>query len=154
MLLWHVELLHSELLLCAQKCLCMAGCECLRFIAKKENPCCFQAAVSRWHSCKPARGKRVIDQKFWLDRYRRWWTFKCVCVCQFQRLNFSYFIVSLWTSCRRSQCYFELCVCVRVCASLVDPSACAVKLLHTLTSQSAPVLSCSFSSDGELVVSG
>uniref|UniRef100_A0A671YUR5 WD repeat, SAM and U-box domain-containing protein 1 n=1 Tax=Sparus aurata TaxID=8175 RepID=A0A671YUR5_SPAAU len=31
---------------------------------------------------------------------------------------------------------------------------CVLKLLHTLTSQSAPVLSCAFSSDGELVVSG
>ncbi|KAM9343099.1 WD repeat, SAM and U-box domain-containing protein 1 isoform 2-T2 [Pholidichthys leucotaenia] len=29
-----------------------------------------------------------------------------------------------------------------------------MKLLHTLTAQSAPVLSCAFSSDGELVVSG
>nr|XP_046259427.1 WD repeat, SAM and U-box domain-containing protein 1-like [Scatophagus argus] len=29
-----------------------------------------------------------------------------------------------------------------------------VKLLHALTSQSAPVLSCAFSSDGELIVSG
>ncbi|XP_056888886.1 WD repeat, SAM and U-box domain-containing protein 1-like [Takifugu flavidus] len=35
-----------------------------------------------------------------------------------------------------------------------DGSVCALKLLHTLTSQSAPVLSCAFSSDGELVVSG
>ncbi|XP_053732149.1 WD repeat, SAM and U-box domain-containing protein 1-like isoform X1 [Synchiropus splendidus] len=31
---------------------------------------------------------------------------------------------------------------------------CAMKLLHTLTSQSAPVLSCAFSYDGEVVVSG
>lgn len=31
---------------------------------------------------------------------------------------------------------------------------CVMKLLHTFTSQSAPVLSCAFSSDGELVVSG
>ncbi|XP_042282459.1 WD repeat, SAM and U-box domain-containing protein 1-like isoform X2 [Thunnus maccoyii] len=35
-----------------------------------------------------------------------------------------------------------------------EGAACVVKLLHTLTSQSAPVLSCAFSSDGELVVSG
>uniref|UniRef100_H3DGE9 WD repeat, SAM and U-box domain-containing protein 1 n=1 Tax=Tetraodon nigroviridis TaxID=99883 RepID=H3DGE9_TETNG len=35
-----------------------------------------------------------------------------------------------------------------------DGSVCALKLLHTLTSQSAPVLSCAFSSDGELVASG
>lgn len=41
--------------------------------------------------------------------------------------------------------YVHVCVC---------PSACVMKLLHTLTSQSAPVLSCAFSSDGELVVSG
>ncbi|XP_041663784.1 WD repeat, SAM and U-box domain-containing protein 1-like [Cheilinus undulatus] len=33
-------------------------------------------------------------------------------------------------------------------------AACAMKLLHTLTSQSAPVLSCAFSLDGEMVVSG
>ncbi|KAM3861957.1 WD repeat, SAM and U-box domain-containing protein 1-like [Diretmus argenteus] len=33
-------------------------------------------------------------------------------------------------------------------------AACDMKLLHTLTGQSAPVLSCAFSSDGELVVSG
>ncbi|KAM4609161.1 WD repeat, SAM and U-box domain-containing protein 1 [Polymixia lowei] len=32
--------------------------------------------------------------------------------------------------------------------------ACEMKLLHTLTGQSAPVLSCAFSSDGEMVVSG
>ncbi|XP_038576354.1 WD repeat, SAM and U-box domain-containing protein 1-like isoform X2 [Micropterus salmoides] len=32
--------------------------------------------------------------------------------------------------------------------------ACVMKLLHTLASQTAPVLSCAFSSDGELVVSG
>nr|XP_057938183.1 WD repeat, SAM and U-box domain-containing protein 1-like [Doryrhamphus excisus] len=32
--------------------------------------------------------------------------------------------------------------------------ACVVKLLHTLTSQCAPVLCCAFSSDGELVVAG
>lgn len=38
--------------------------------------------------------------------------------------------------------------------SLRDGAACDIKLLHTLTSQSAPVLSCAFSSDGELVVSG
>ncbi|XP_070694025.1 WD repeat, SAM and U-box domain-containing protein 1-like isoform X2 [Pempheris klunzingeri] len=31
---------------------------------------------------------------------------------------------------------------------------CVMKLLHALTSQSAPVLSCAFSSDGELVASG
>ncbi|XP_037645818.1 WD repeat, SAM and U-box domain-containing protein 1-like isoform X2 [Sebastes umbrosus] len=35
-----------------------------------------------------------------------------------------------------------------------EGAACTMKLLHTLTSQSAPVLSCAFSSDGELVVSG
>ncbi|XP_035531878.1 WD repeat, SAM and U-box domain-containing protein 1-like [Morone saxatilis] len=35
-----------------------------------------------------------------------------------------------------------------------EGAACVMKLLHTLTSQSAPVLSCAFSSDGELVVSG
>ncbi|KAI3356189.1 hypothetical protein L3Q82_017447 [Scortum barcoo] len=35
-----------------------------------------------------------------------------------------------------------------------EGAACAMKLLHTLTSQTAPVLSCCFSSDGELVVSG
>ncbi|XP_030283655.1 WD repeat, SAM and U-box domain-containing protein 1 isoform X1 [Sparus aurata] len=35
-----------------------------------------------------------------------------------------------------------------------EGAACVLKLLHTLTSQSAPVLSCAFSSDGELVVSG
>uniref|UniRef100_A0A665UXD7 WD repeat, SAM and U-box domain-containing protein 1 n=1 Tax=Echeneis naucrates TaxID=173247 RepID=A0A665UXD7_ECHNA len=34
------------------------------------------------------------------------------------------------------------------------PSACIMKLLHTLTSHSAPVLSCAFSSDGDIVVSG
>ncbi|XP_070831718.1 WD repeat, SAM and U-box domain-containing protein 1-like [Chaetodon trifascialis] len=33
-------------------------------------------------------------------------------------------------------------------------AACVMKLLHTLSGQSAPVLSCAFSSDGELVVSG
>ncbi|CAB1328439.1 unnamed protein product [Coregonus sp. 'balchen'] len=33
-------------------------------------------------------------------------------------------------------------------------AACEMKLLHTLTGQSAPVLSCAFSSDGELLVSG
>uniref|UniRef100_A0A674EU43 WD repeat, SAM and U-box domain-containing protein 1 n=1 Tax=Salmo trutta TaxID=8032 RepID=A0A674EU43_SALTR len=33
-------------------------------------------------------------------------------------------------------------------------TACEMKLLHTLTGQSAPVLSCAFSSDGELLVSG
>lgn len=35
-----------------------------------------------------------------------------------------------------------------------EGAAPAMKLLHSLTSQSAPVLSCAFSSDGELVVSG
>uniref|UniRef100_A0A8D0D8Q5 WD repeat, SAM and U-box domain-containing protein 1 n=1 Tax=Sander lucioperca TaxID=283035 RepID=A0A8D0D8Q5_SANLU len=35
-----------------------------------------------------------------------------------------------------------------------EGEGCVMKLVHTLTSQSAPVLSCSFSSDGELVVSG
>ncbi|XP_026150647.1 WD repeat, SAM and U-box domain-containing protein 1 [Mastacembelus armatus] len=35
-----------------------------------------------------------------------------------------------------------------------EGAACVMKLLHTLTSQSAPVLSCAFSSDGDLVVSG
>ncbi|XP_072253228.1 WD repeat, SAM and U-box domain-containing protein 1-like isoform X2 [Leuresthes tenuis] len=35
-----------------------------------------------------------------------------------------------------------------------EGAACKMKLLHTLTSQSAPVLSCAFSCDGELVVSG
>ncbi|XP_039674924.1 WD repeat, SAM and U-box domain-containing protein 1-like isoform X1 [Perca fluviatilis] len=35
-----------------------------------------------------------------------------------------------------------------------EGAGCVMKLVHTLTSQSAPVLSCSFSSDGELVVSG
>ncbi|XP_070771259.1 WD repeat, SAM and U-box domain-containing protein 1-like isoform X2 [Enoplosus armatus] len=35
-----------------------------------------------------------------------------------------------------------------------EGAVCVMKLLHTLTSQSAPVLSCAFSSDGELVVSG
>ncbi|CAN9497805.1 unnamed protein product [Ophioblennius macclurei] len=35
-----------------------------------------------------------------------------------------------------------------------EGAACTMKLLHTLTSQSAPVLSCDFSFDGELVVSG
>ncbi|CAK6954098.1 WD repeat%2C SAM and U-box domain-containing protein 1-like [Scomber scombrus] len=35
-----------------------------------------------------------------------------------------------------------------------EGAACVVKLLHALTSQSAPVLSCAFSFDGELVVSG
>ncbi|KAM9850689.1 WD repeat, SAM and U-box domain-containing protein 1-like [Aulostomus maculatus] len=35
-----------------------------------------------------------------------------------------------------------------------ERAACAMKLLHTLTSQSAPVLSCAFSSDAELVISG
>ncbi|KAM7407527.1 hypothetical protein PAMA_003310 [Pampus argenteus] len=35
-----------------------------------------------------------------------------------------------------------------------EGAACVMKLNHTLTSQSAPVLSCAFSSDGELVVSG
>uniref|UniRef100_UPI0037E87B67 WD repeat, SAM and U-box domain-containing protein 1-like n=1 Tax=Semicossyphus pulcher TaxID=241346 RepID=UPI0037E87B67 len=35
-----------------------------------------------------------------------------------------------------------------------EGAACVMKLLHTLTSQSAPVLSCAFSPDGELVVSG
>uniref|UniRef100_A0A673CXY3 WD repeat, SAM and U-box domain-containing protein 1 n=1 Tax=Sphaeramia orbicularis TaxID=375764 RepID=A0A673CXY3_9TELE len=39
-----------------------------------------------------------------------------------------------------------------VCLS--STSGCVMKLLHTLTAQSAPVLSCAFSSDGELVVSG
>ncbi|XP_071212013.1 WD repeat, SAM and U-box domain-containing protein 1-like isoform X2 [Salvelinus alpinus] len=33
-------------------------------------------------------------------------------------------------------------------------AACEMKLLHTLTGQSSPVLSCAFSSDGELLVSG
>ncbi|KAK2839734.1 hypothetical protein Q5P01_013474 [Channa striata] len=33
-----------------------------------------------------------------------------------------------------------------------EGTACTMKLLHTLTSQSAPVLSCGFSSDGDLVV--
>ncbi|XP_031650339.1 WD repeat, SAM and U-box domain-containing protein 1 isoform X2 [Oncorhynchus kisutch] len=33
-------------------------------------------------------------------------------------------------------------------------AACEMKLLHTLTGQSAPVLSCAFSSDSELLVSG
>ncbi|XP_029980330.1 WD repeat, SAM and U-box domain-containing protein 1 isoform X1 [Sphaeramia orbicularis] len=35
-----------------------------------------------------------------------------------------------------------------------EGAGCVMKLLHTLTAQSAPVLSCAFSSDGELVVSG
>ncbi|XP_068184542.1 WD repeat, SAM and U-box domain-containing protein 1-like isoform X2 [Antennarius striatus] len=35
-----------------------------------------------------------------------------------------------------------------------EGAAYVMRLLHTLTSQSAPVLSCAFSSDGELVVSG
>ncbi|XP_047456012.1 WD repeat, SAM and U-box domain-containing protein 1-like [Mugil cephalus] len=35
-----------------------------------------------------------------------------------------------------------------------EGAACAMKLLHALASQSAPVLSCAFSSDGALVVSG
>ncbi|XP_071329690.1 WD repeat, SAM and U-box domain-containing protein 1-like isoform X2 [Trachinotus anak] len=35
-----------------------------------------------------------------------------------------------------------------------EGAACTMKLLHTLTSHSAPVLSCAFSSDGDLVVSG
>ncbi|KAL7384467.1 hypothetical protein ABVT39_002856 [Epinephelus coioides] len=35
-----------------------------------------------------------------------------------------------------------------------EGAAYAMKLLHTLTSQSAPVLTCAFSPDGELVVSG
>ncbi|XP_040003793.1 WD repeat, SAM and U-box domain-containing protein 1-like [Xiphias gladius] len=35
-----------------------------------------------------------------------------------------------------------------------EGAACVMKLLHTLTSHSAPVLSCAFSSDGDLVVSG
>lgn len=49
-----------------------------------------------------------------------------------------------------SEAPFNSALCVCVCW----PSACVMKLLHTLTSQSAPVLSCAFSSDGELVVSG
>ncbi|XP_022596136.1 WD repeat, SAM and U-box domain-containing protein 1-like [Seriola dumerili] len=35
-----------------------------------------------------------------------------------------------------------------------EGAACIMTLLHTLTSHSAPVLSCAFSSDGDLVVSG
>ncbi|XP_034550343.1 WD repeat, SAM and U-box domain-containing protein 1-like [Notolabrus celidotus] len=35
-----------------------------------------------------------------------------------------------------------------------EGAACVMTLLHTLTSQSAPVLSCAFSPDGEMVVSG
>ncbi|XP_026231804.1 WD repeat, SAM and U-box domain-containing protein 1-like [Anabas testudineus] len=35
-----------------------------------------------------------------------------------------------------------------------EGAVCTMKLLHVLTSQSAPVLSCAFSSDGDLVVSG
>ncbi|XP_065818590.1 WD repeat, SAM and U-box domain-containing protein 1-like isoform X1 [Labrus bergylta] len=35
-----------------------------------------------------------------------------------------------------------------------EGAACTMKLLHTLSSQSAPVLSCAFSPDGERVVSG
>ncbi|XP_041806153.1 WD repeat, SAM and U-box domain-containing protein 1-like [Chelmon rostratus] len=35
-----------------------------------------------------------------------------------------------------------------------EGAGCVMKLLHTLSSQLAPVLSCAFSSDGELVVSG
>ncbi|AWP13051.1 putative WD repeat SAM and U-box domain-containing protein 1-like [Scophthalmus maximus] len=35
-----------------------------------------------------------------------------------------------------------------------EGAVCVMKLLHTLTSHSAPVLSCAFSSDGDLVVSG
>ncbi|XP_040913076.1 WD repeat, SAM and U-box domain-containing protein 1-like isoform X5 [Toxotes jaculatrix] len=35
-----------------------------------------------------------------------------------------------------------------------EGAACIMKLLHTLTTHSAPVLSCAFSSDGDLVVSG
>ncbi|XP_028249540.1 WD repeat, SAM and U-box domain-containing protein 1-like isoform X1 [Parambassis ranga] len=35
-----------------------------------------------------------------------------------------------------------------------EGAAIVMKLLHTLTSQSAPVLSCAFSSDGDMVVSG
>uniref|UniRef100_A0A665UWC2 WD repeat, SAM and U-box domain-containing protein 1 n=1 Tax=Echeneis naucrates TaxID=173247 RepID=A0A665UWC2_ECHNA len=46
-----------------------------------------------------------------------------------------------------SQLKIWICVCSW-------PSACIMKLLHTLTSHSAPVLSCAFSSDGDIVVSG
>ncbi|XP_069009819.1 WD repeat, SAM and U-box domain-containing protein 1-like [Embiotoca jacksoni] len=35
-----------------------------------------------------------------------------------------------------------------------EGAVCTMKLLHSLTGQSAPVLSCGFSSDGQLVVSG
>ncbi|KAK2906133.1 hypothetical protein Q8A73_010076 [Channa argus] len=35
-----------------------------------------------------------------------------------------------------------------------EGTACTMKLLHTLTSQSAPILSCAFSSEGDLVVGG
>ncbi|XP_041857271.1 WD repeat, SAM and U-box domain-containing protein 1-like isoform X2 [Melanotaenia boesemani] len=38
--------------------------------------------------------------------------------------------------------------------SQCEGAACTMKLLHTLTGQSAPVLACAFSSGGELVISG
>ncbi|XP_034042557.1 LOW QUALITY PROTEIN: WD repeat, SAM and U-box domain-containing protein 1-like [Thalassophryne amazonica] len=38
--------------------------------------------------------------------------------------------------------------------SQCDAAACLVKLLHTLSAQSAPVLSCAFSADGQMVISG
>ncbi|XP_035248761.1 WD repeat, SAM and U-box domain-containing protein 1-like isoform X1 [Anguilla anguilla] len=37
--------------------------------------------------------------------------------------------------------------------SQLTPAGCTMQLVHTLTAQSAPVLSCSFSSDGRLLVS-
>ena len=73
--------------------LCILSCECLRFIAKKKI-ICFQEAVSRWHSCKPARGKRVIDKKFWVHFL---WSV-CACV-SFRDWILSSFFVSLWTNC-------------------------------------------------------
>ncbi|XP_064820620.1 WD repeat, SAM and U-box domain-containing protein 1-like isoform X2 [Oncorhynchus masou masou] len=63
--------------------------------------------------------------------------------------------LALWDFHSKKLCKFQF---GRVSIGLLwtgqSTEACEMKLLHTLTGQSAPVLSCAFSSDGELLVSG
>lgn len=60
----------------------------------------------------------------------------------------------------RNSVYFQMASCgqdnnVKIWMVSQDvPSGCEFQLVHTLNGQSAPVLSCAFSSDGQLLVSG
>ncbi|RXM31536.1 Bromodomain adjacent to zinc finger domain protein 2B [Acipenser ruthenus] len=64
------------------------------------------------------------------------------------------------TGMERNSVYFQMASCgqdnnVKIWMVSQDvPSGCEFKLVHTLNGQSAPVLSCAFSSDGQLLVSG